>query len=244
MVKIKEKLMNNYRFKVSIIIPCFNEKDTIRSIFEKVSASKAFDKEIIIVDDCSTDGSDTIIKAINKNNPSLKTIFHEKNQGKGAAIKTGLKSSTGELILIQDADLEYDPVDYGILIEPFIKYDADVVYGSRFIGGQRPKRLHLFWHTVANKILTLITNIFTNLNMTDMETGYKIFKKEHIDIDNLKEKSFGIEPEITIKLAKKKIKFFEVPISYNGRSYKQGKKITAKDAFIAFYCIIKYSLFK
>tara|TARA_B100000686_G_C16604959_1_gene870678 strand:- start:352 stop:1062 length:711 start_codon:yes stop_codon:yes gene_type:complete len=235
--------MINYKSKVSIIIPCFNEKDTIRLIFEKVNASEVFNKEIIIVDDCSTDGSDTVINEISKDYPTLKTAFHKENQGKGAAIKTGLKSSTGELILIQDADLEYDPVDYNILIEPFIKYDADVVYGSRFIGGQSPKRLHLFWHTLANKILTLMTNIFTNLNMTDMETGYKVFKKEHIDIDNLKEKSFGIEPEITIKLAKKKVKFFEVPITYNGRSYNQGKKITTKDAFIAFYCIIKYSLF-
>ena len=211
--------MNNYKFKVSIIIPCFNEKDTIKSIFDKVNESKTFNKEIIIVDDGSTDGSDKIIKEIVVNNPNLKTVFHEKNLGKGAAIKSGLKSSSGNLILIQDADLEYDPIDYNILIEPFVKYDADVVYGSRFIGGPNPKRLHLFWHTVANKILTLITNIFTNLNMTDMETGYKVFKKEHIDIDNLKEESFGIEPEITIKLAKKKVKFFEVPITYNGRSY-------------------------
>ena len=236
--------MIDYKLKVSIIIPCFNEKDTIRLIFEKVKASELFNKEIIIIDDCSTDGSDTVINEISKDNPSLKTVFHKKNQGKGAAIKSGLKSSTGDLILIQDADLEYDPVDYSILIEPFIKYDADVVYGSRFIGGSSPKRLHLFWHTLANKILTLITNIFTNLNMSDMESGYKVFKKKHIDIDNLEEKSFGIEPEITIKLAKKKIKFFEVPITYNGRDYNQGKKIKAKDAFIALYCIIKYSLFR
>ena len=236
--------MIDYKLKVSIIIPCFNEKDTIRLIFEKVKASELFNKEIIIIDDCSTDGSDTVINEISKDNPSLKTVFHKKNQGKGAAIKSGLKSSTGDLILIQDADLEYDPVDYSILIEPFIKYEADVVYGSRFIGGSSPKRLHLFWHTLANKILTLITNIFTNLNMTDMETGYKVFKKKHIDIDSLEEKSFGIEPEITIKLAKKKVKFFEVPITYNGRDYNQGKKIKAKDAFIALYCIIKYSLFR
>ncbi len=236
--------MINYKQKISIIIPCFNEKDTIKTVFEKVNTSDLLNKEIIIIDDCSTDGSDKIIKEISQNNQNLKTIFHEKNQGKGAAIISGLKSSTGYLILIQDADLEYDPVDYNVLIQPFIKYDADVVYGSRFIGGPNPKRLHLFWHTLANKILTLITNIFTNLNMTDMETGYKVFKKKHIDIDNLKEKSFGIEPEITIKLAKKKVKFFEVPIAYNGRNYNQGKKITTKDAFIALYCIIKYSLFK
>ena len=140
--------MINYKLKVSVIIPCYNEKDTIRLIFEKVKTSELFNKEIIIIDDCSTDGSDTIINEISKDNPSLKTVFHKKNQGKGAAIKSGLKSSTGDLILIQDADLEYDPVDYSILIEPFIKYDADVVYGSRFIGGSSPKRLHLFWHTL------------------------------------------------------------------------------------------------
>ena len=236
--------MDNTKFKVSIIIPCFNEKHTIKSIIRKINESKAFDKEIIIVDDGSTDGSDIIIREISKDNPSLKTAFHEKNSGKGAAIKSGLKSSTGNLILIQDADLEYDPIDYETLIEPFIKYNADVVYGSRFIGGPGPKRVHLFWNKLANKILTNLTNIFINLNLTDMETGYKVFKKEFVDIDNLKEKSFGIEPELTIKLAKKKVKFFEVPITYNGRNYNQGKKISTKDAFIALYCIVKYSLLK
>ncbi len=231
---------------VSVIIPCFNEKDTIKSIFEKVKFNKTFEKEIIIVDDCSTDGSDQLIKQISESNKDirLKTVSHTHNQGKGAAIISGLKVSSEEIILIQDADLEYDPADYSSLIEPFLKYDADVVYGSRFLGGSGPKRLHLFWHTMANKILTLITNIFTNLNMTDMETGYKMFKKKFLDIENLKEKSFGIEPEITIKLAKKKAKFFEVPITYNGRNYNQGKKITIKDAFIALFCIVKYSFFK
>ena len=231
---------------VSIIIPCYNEKETIEKVFFKVKSSHILNKEIIIVDDFSNDGSVEIINKISKDNSEskLKTIFHKKNEGKGAAIKSGLKVATCDLVLIQDSDLEYDPNDYPNLLEPFIKYNADVVYGSRFVGGTGPKRLHLFWHTLANKILTLITNIFTNLNMTDMETGYKVFKKKHIDIDNLEEKSFGIEPEITIKLAKKKIKFFEVPITYNGRDYNQGKKIKAKDAFIALYCIIKYSLFR
>ena len=231
---------------VSIIIPCYNEKETIEKVFFKVKSSHILNKEIIIVDDFSNDGSVEIINKISKDNSEskLKTIFHKKNEGKGAAIKSGLKVATCDLVLIQDSDLEYDPIDYPNLLEPFIKYNADVVYGSRFVGGTGPKRLHLFWHTLANKILTLITNIFTNLNMTDMETGYKVFKKKHIDIDSLEEKSFGIEPEITIKLAKKKVKFFEVPITYNGRNYNQGKKITAKDAFIALYCIIKYSLFK
>ena len=231
---------------VSIIIPCYNEKETIEKVFFKVKSSHILNKEIIIVDDFSNDGSVEIINKISKDNSEskLKAIFHKKNEGKGAAIKSGLKVATCDLVLIQDSDLEYDPSDYPNLLEPFIKYNADVVYGSRFVGGAGPKRLHLFWHTVANKILTLITNIFTNLNMTDMETGYKVFKKKYIDIVNLEEKSFGIEPEITIKLAKKKVKFFEVPITYNGRNYNQGKKIKAKDAFIALYCIIKYSLFK
>ena len=231
---------------VSIIIPCYNEKETIEKVFFKVKSSHILNKEIIIVDDFSNDGSVEIINKISKDNPEskLKTIFHKKNEGKGAAIKSGLKVATCDLVLIQDSDLEYDPSDYPNLLEPFIKYNADVVYGSRFVGGTGPKRLHFFWHTFANKILTLITNIFTNLNMTDMETGYKVFKKKYIDIVNLEEKSFGIEPEITIKLAKQKIKFFEVPITYNGRNYNQGKKIKAKDAFIALYCIIKYSLFK
>ena len=231
---------------VSIIIPCYNEKETIEKVFFKVKSSHILNKEIIIVDDFSNDGSVEIINKISKDNSEskLKTIFHKKNEGKGAAIKSGLKVATCDLVLIQDSDLEYDPSDYPNLLEPFIKYNADVVYGSRFVGGTGPKRLHLFWHTFANKILTLITNIFTNLNMTDMETGYKVFKKKHIDIDSLEEKSFGIEPEITIKLAKQKIKFFEVPITYNGRNYDEGKKIKAKDAFIALYCIIKYSLFK
>jgi glycosyltransferase involved in cell wall biosynthesis len=231
---------------ISIIIPCYNEKETIEKVFFKVKSSHIHNKEIIIVDDFSNDGSVEIINKISKDNSEskLKTIFHKKNEGKGAAIKSGLKVATCDLVLIQDSDLEYDPSDYPNLLEPFIKYNADVVYGSRFVGGKGPKRLHLFWHTFANKILTLITNIFTNLNMTDMETGYKVFKKKYIDIDNLEEKSFGIEPEITIKLAKQKIKFFEVPITYNGRNYNQGKKIKAKDAFIALYCIIKYSLFR
>ena len=173
----------------------------------------------------------------------IKTIFHEKNLGKGSAIKSGLKICQGDIILIQDADLEYDPNDYKKLLEPFLKFDADVVYGSRFIGGNGPRRLHFFWHTIANKLLTLLTNLFTNLNMTDMETGYKLFKKKYLSAEMLNEKSFGIEPEITIKLAKQNIKFFEVSVSYNGRGYNDGKKITVKDGFVALYCVFKYSIF-
>ena len=232
--------------KVSIIIPCYNEKNTVEKIFSKVKNSKISNKEIIIIDDCSNDGSKDIITRLLSSNSDtdLKAIFHEQNLGKGAAIKSGMKKATGDIILIQDADLEYDPDDYPKIINPFLKYDADVVYGSRFMGGEGSRRLLMFWHEIANKFLTFLTNIFTNLNMSDMETGYKAFKKEHISADELKENSFGIEPELTIKLAKKKLKFFEVSISYNGRTYAQGKKITFIDAMIAIYVIFKYSFFR
>jgi glycosyltransferase involved in cell wall biosynthesis len=228
--------------KLSIIIPCFNEDKTIETIFNKVSEFNTLEKEIIIVDDFSSDGTSIITKDLQEKNPELKFIRHDKNLGKGGAIKSGLKLCTGDLIIIQDADLEYDPTDYNNLIEPFLKSDADVVYGTRFRGGGYI-RLHFFWHYVANFLLTLLTNIFTNLNMSDMETGYKIFKSEAIKSINLKENSFGIEPEITMKLAKKNFIFYEVPISYRGRSYADGKKITIKDAFVAVYCIVKYRFF-
>ena len=230
--------------KISVIIPCYNEKNTIKKIIKKVFDQNLENFEVIIVDDNSTDGSKEIIESLKNEYSGLKIENHHINQGKGSAIKSGLKIAKGDIILIQDADLEYDPDDYKVLISPFLKYDADVVFGSRFLSGTGPKRLHLFWHTVANKILTFLTNIFTNLNMSDMETGYKLFKRKYINPENLEQKSFGIEPEITIKLAKKKIKFFEVPISYNGRGYNEGKKITIKDAFVALYCILRYSFFK
>ena len=228
--------------KLSIIIPCFNEEKTIEQVVNKVLKFNTLEKEIIIIDDCSVDGSREIIKKISDLNSSVKVFFQEKNQGKGSAIRKGFEIATGDILLIQDADLEYDPSDYDNLIKPFLEVDADVVYGSRFLGGKYV-RLHFFWHYIANKILTLITNIVTNLNMTDMETGYKLFKKNTIESITLKENSFSIEPEITVKLAKKGYIFYEVPISYRGRSYKEGKKITLKDAFIAIYCIIKYRFF-
>jgi len=236
-------MISTGKYKITIIVPCFNEVNTIDKIINKIEELKIEKYELIIVDDKSNDGSTERIKKISSEMKNIKTVFHEKNSGKGSAIKSGLKISEGDIILIQDADLEYDPNDYEKLFEPFLKLDADVVFGSRFIGGNRPRRLHFFWHSVANKFLTLLTNFFTNLNMTDMETGYKLFKKKYLSAEMLKERSFGIEPEITIKLAKQKIKFFEVPVSYNGRGYLEGKKITIKDGFVALYCILKYSIF-
>jgi glycosyltransferase involved in cell wall biosynthesis len=227
---------------ITVIIPCFNEDKTIEIIVEKVQKYKNHPLEIIIVDDCSTDNTALIIQKIVGIYPNIKTFRHNINQGKGAAVCKGIKHAIGDVIIIQDADLEYDPYDYTALIEPFLKTDADVVYGTRFKGASYT-RLHFFWHYLANKILTTMTNVATNLNMSDMETGYKLFKTEIVKNLILKEKSFGIEPEITIKLAKKKYIFYEVPISYNGRSYDQGKKITLKDAFIAIYCIFRYRWF-
>ena len=228
--------------KISIIIPCFNEEKTLSKIVDKVLQFKLYEKEIIIVDDCSKDNTPIIINDLILKFNEIKSIKHEKNYGKGAGIKSGVKMATGDIILIQDADLEYNPEDYKSLLEPFLKTDADVVYGSRFLGGKYI-RLSFFWHYVANRILTTLCNTFTNLNMTDMETGYKLFKSDAIKSIDLKEQSFGIEPEITVKLAKKKYIFYEVPISYSGRSYEEGKKIGLKDAFIAVYCIIKYRYF-
>ena len=227
---------------LSVIIPVYNEKNTIQIVIEKVLKFNNLTKEIIVVDDCSDDGTSEIIKNLKSTHPEIIYKRHEKNSGKGAAIRTGIELSKNEIVLIQDADLEYDPEDYDQLLKPILDGKADIVYGSRFLGGG-PVRIHLFWNYLANKLLTLLTNIFINMNFTDMETGYKIFKSSVIKSISLNEKSFGIEPEITIKLGKKKnLKFFEVPISYYGRGYHEGKKISIKDAFVALYCILKYAI--
>ena len=231
-------------FKLSVIIPCYNEKQTIGAILKKVIQSlqnyKFLNYEILIIDDHSKDGTDKILKDLSQEE-KINIYFHEKNLGKGAAIQTALQYVTGDLIIIQDADLEYDPFDYNKLLLPFFETNADVVYGSRFLGGGKYVRIHFFWHYIANKILTFICNLFINLNLTDMETGYKVFRTEALKNISLKEKTFSFEPEVTIKLSKKKYKFFEVPITYNGRSYQEGKKIRLKDAFIALKTIILYS---
>ncbi len=230
--------------KITVIIPCFNEQATIEmligNVFESLNSLNR-DYEVIVVDDCSTDDSPNILKQLIKSNKIL-LITHSINMGKGAGIKSGISRATGDIIIIQDADLEYSPTEYKNLLLPFSEADADVVYGSRFIGGAKYVRIHFFWHYAANKILTLFCNILTNLNLTDMETGYKLFRRELIANIDIEEKSFGVEPEITIKLSKKKAKFYEVPISYKGRSYGEGKKIGLKDAFRALFCILYYSI--
>ena len=238
-------MINKDTFKLSVIIPCYNEKQTIGAILKKVIQSlqnyKFLNYEILIIDDHSKDGTDKILKDLSQEE-KINVYFHERNLGKGAAIQTALQYVTGDLIIIQDADLEYDPFDYNKLLLPFFETNADVVYGSRFLGGGKYVRIHFFWHYIANKILTFICNLFINLNLTDMETGYKVFKTEALKNISLKEKTFSFEPEVTIKLSKKNYKFFEVPITYNGRSYQEGKKIGLKDAFIALKTIILYSL--
>ena len=228
---------------LNIIIPVYNEKNTIEIVVDKVLQYKELSSKMIIVDDGSTDGTQDILNNLKIKHPDrIKILNHEKNLGKGAAIRTAIKNLDSDIVLIQDADLEYDPSDYSKLIKPILTNKADVVYGSRFLGGQQV-RVHLFWNYLANKILTLTTNILVNMNFTDMETGYKVFKTKVLQSIEVQENSFTFEPEITIKLAKKKFIFFEVPISYYGRSYEEGKKIKLKDAFLALYCLFKYRFF-
>jgi len=227
---------------ISVIIPCYNEESTIKEILRKVHAQSKFNKEIIVIDDFSSDNTREILK--NEINVQIdKLLFNDKNYGKGYSIKKGINAASGDYILIQDADLEYDPSDYERLLKPLEKGVADVVYGSRFIGTSE-RRVLYFWHTVGNKFLTLLSNMFSNLNLTDMEVCYKVFKSNVLKNIDLKENRFGFEPEITAKIAKKNIKIYEVGISYFGRKYSDGKKITWRDGFSAIRCIIKYNLFQ
>lgn len=239
---------NRMKKKLTIIIPIYNEVNTFLKILKKVNEAilhDSFDKEIILIDDFSTDGTKHLIENVIQDN--VKKIYHLRNMGKGACIQNGVKMASGDYVIIQDADLEYDPKDYNLLIEPLLNYDADVVYGSRFLSN-KSKRILYFWHTIGNKILTLFSNLLSNLNFTDMETCYKLVRKDILDKINLKEKRFGFEPEITAKLAKlnkiKNLKIYEVGISYNGRTYAEGKKINWKDGFAAFWFIIKYNIIK
>jgi len=226
--------------KLSIVIPCYNESKTIRTIVERVRSSPYPDKEIIIVDDCSRDGTRDLLRT--QIEPLVdKILYHEVNQGKGAALRTGFAAATGDAVIVQDADLEYDPDEYPKLMRPILDGKADVVFGSRFMGGEA-HRVHFFWHMVGNKFLTLLSNMFTNLNLTDMETCYKVFRREVIQKIQIEENRFGFEPEITAKVAKLNVIIFELGISYYGRSYAEGKKIGWRDGFRALWAILKYNL--
>jgi glycosyltransferase involved in cell wall biosynthesis len=226
--------------KLSIVIPCYNEAKTIRTIVERVRASSFPEKEIIIVDDCSRDGTRDVLRT--QIEPLVdRIIYHEVNQGKGAALRTGFAAVTGDAVIVQDADLEYDPGEYAKIMKPIVDGKADVVFGSRFMGGEA-HRVHYFWHMVGNKFLTLLSNMMTNLNLTDMETCYKAFRREVIQKIEIEENRFGFEPEITAKVARLNVVIFEVGISYYGRSYAEGKKIGWRDGFRALWAILKYNL--
>lgn len=224
---------------ISIIIPAFNEAGFLPEVIRRV-VETPHEKEIIIVDDGSTDGTREYLMGLNEK--SIKVSLHSKNMGKGAALRTGLAVAAGDVIIVQDADLEYDPKDYPALLQPIIDGKADVVYGSRFLGG--PHRVLFFWHSIGNSIITLLSNMFTDLNLTDMETGYKAFRKVVFDDIVIESNRFGFEPEITAKVARKGFRIYEVPISYSGRSYQEGKKITWKDGVKAVFTILKYNLFR
>jgi len=226
--------------KLTVIIACYNEVSTIERLIDAVRQAPYADKEIIVVDDFSTDGTREILR--DRIVPRVaKVIYHSNNQGKGAALRSAIREATGDIVIIQDADLEYDPEQYPKVIGPILENKADVVYGSRFIGSE-PHRVVYFWHRVGNGILTLLSNMFTNLNLTDMETCYKAFRREIIQSIVIEENRFGFEPEITAKMARKRVRIYEVGISYHGRTYKEGKKIIWKDGVRALYCIVKYNV--
>jgi glycosyltransferase involved in cell wall biosynthesis len=226
--------------RLSVVIPVYNERDTIRELYDCVKAVDIV-KEIILVDDCSTDGTREMLRELA--DETTKVIMHDRNMGKGAALRTGFQNVTGDIVIIQDADLEYDPREYPRLIRPILDGKADVVYGSRFVTGEY-RRVLFFWHMVGNKFLTLLSNMLTNLNLTDMETCYKVFRREVLDKITIEENRFGFEPEITAKLAKMDVRIYEIGISYSGRTYKEGKKIGWRDGFSALRCILKYNLLR
>jgi glycosyltransferase involved in cell wall biosynthesis len=227
--------------RLSVVIPCYNEAETIDSILDAVERAPFPDKEIILVDDCSTDGCREKLRREIEPRGRVKVLYHDVNQGKGAALRTGMRAATGDIVIIQDADLEYDPNEYPQLAQPILDGKADVVYGSRFMGG-RPHRVVYFWHMLGNKLLTLLSNMFTNLNLTDMETCYKAFRREVLQTIEIEENRFGFEPEITAKIARARCRIYEVGISYYGRTYDEGKKIGWKDGLSAIRCILRYNL--
>jgi glycosyltransferase involved in cell wall biosynthesis len=227
---------------ISIVIPCFNEVATIEQLVDAVLQSPVTNKEVIVVDDASTDGTRDLLERKIESRVA-RVIYHERNRGKGAALRTGFAAATGDVVLVQDADLEYDPRDYERLLVPFFEDKADVVFGSRFSGGES-HRVFFFWHSVANRILTLLSNMLTDLNLTDMEVCYKVFRREILQQITIEEDRFGFEPEITAKVAKLKCRIYEVGISYAGRTYSEGKKVGWKDAIRAIWCILKYNLFR
>ncbi|HVH20062.1 MAG TPA: glycosyltransferase family 2 protein [Myxococcota bacterium] len=227
---------------ISIVIPCYNEAATLEQVVDKVLAAPVPHMEVIVVDDGSTDGTALVLR--DKVAPRVaKVLFHERNQGKGAALRTGFAAATGEIVLVQDADLEYDPRDYPRLLQPILEDRADVVFGSRFTGGESHRVLY-FWHSVMNKLLTLLSNMLTDLNLTDMEVCYKVFRRSVLERLTIEENRFGFEPEITAKVAKQRCRIFEVGISYSGRTYEEGKKIGWRDGVRAVWCILKYNLLR